>query len=36
MTSQIDKARLFHRLHVPNDPLVLYNIWDAGSGKAVV
>ncbi|RVV96710.1 isocitrate lyase/phosphoenolpyruvate mutase family protein [Mesobaculum littorinae] len=36
MTAQIDKAELFHRLHVPNDPLVLYNIWDAGSAKAVV
>lgn len=36
MTSQIDKAERFRRLHVPDDPLVLYNIWDAGSAKAVV
>lgn len=25
----------FAALHVPGDPLVLYNIWDAGSAKAV-
>lgn len=36
MTSKIDKAEWFRRLHAPNDPLVLYNIWDAGSAKAVV
>lgn len=35
MTSQIDKAERFRRLHVPHDPLILYNIWDAGSAKAV-
>ncbi|MGI9490135.1 MAG: isocitrate lyase/PEP mutase family protein [Geminicoccaceae bacterium] len=32
---QTEKARLFERLHVKGDPLVLYNIWDAGSAKAV-
>jgi 2-methylisocitrate lyase-like PEP mutase family enzyme len=26
---------LFRALHVKGDPLVLYNIWDAGSAKAV-
>lgn len=31
-----DKARAFAALHVPGDPLVLFNIWDAGSAKAVV
>lgn len=36
MTSQIEKAERFRRLHVPHDPLILYNIWDAGSAKAVV
>lgn len=35
MTSQIDKAEVFRRLHVAGDPLILYNIWDAGSAKAV-
>jgi 2-methylisocitrate lyase-like PEP mutase family enzyme len=35
MTSQVDKAQLFRRMHVPHKPLILYNIWDAGSAKAV-
>lgn len=30
-----DKTAEFTTLHVPGDPLVLYNIWDAGSAKAV-
>lgn len=33
--SQADKATAFAALHVPGTPLVLYNIWDAGSAKAV-
>lgn len=33
--SQADKAAAFATLHVPGTPLVLYNIWDAGSAKAV-
>ncbi|MCB1624857.1 MAG: isocitrate lyase/phosphoenolpyruvate mutase family protein [Pseudomonadales bacterium] len=33
--SQADKARAFKALHVPENPLVLYNIWDAGGAKAV-
>ncbi|NBB81041.1 MAG: isocitrate lyase/phosphoenolpyruvate mutase family protein [Verrucomicrobia bacterium] len=36
MTSQIDKAMYFRNLHVPYDPVILYNIWDAGSAKAVL
>ena len=28
MTSKIEQ---FRALHVPGKPLVLYNIWDAGS-----
>jgi 2-methylisocitrate lyase-like PEP mutase family enzyme len=32
MTSTIDT---FRALHVPGDPLMLFNIWDAGSAKAV-
>lgn len=35
MTSQKEKAECFTSLHVPGDPLVLFNIWDAGSAKAV-
>ena len=33
--SQNQKAQDFAALHKPGDPLVLYNIWDAGSAKAV-
>lgn len=32
MTAAIET---FRALHVPGDPLVLYNIWDPGSAKAV-
>jgi 2-methylisocitrate lyase-like PEP mutase family enzyme len=31
----MDKIEQFRALHVPGDPLVLFNIWDAGSAKAV-
>ena len=30
-----DQVAIFRALHVPGDPLVLFNIWDAGSAKAV-
>jgi len=30
-----DRIEAFRALHVPGDPLVLFNIWDAGSAKAV-
>lgn len=30
-----DKVAQFKALHVPGDPLILINIWDAGSAKAV-
>ena len=30
-----DQISAFKALHVPGDPLVLFNIWDAGSAKAV-
>lgn len=30
-----DKIAAFKALHVPGDPLVLFNIWDAGSARAV-
>lgn len=31
----MDKARAFAALHVPSKPVVLYNVWDAGSALAV-
>lgn len=30
-----DKIEAFRALHVPGDPLVLFNIWDAGSARVV-
>jgi 2-methylisocitrate lyase-like PEP mutase family enzyme len=35
MSSLQEKARLFHSLHVRGTPLLLCNVWDAGSAKAV-
>lgn len=35
MDTQATKARAFAALHVARQPLVLCNIWDAGSAKAV-
>ena len=35
MTKQNEQARLFHSLHVPGQPLVLFNAWDAGSARAI-
>ena len=35
MTSQADKAAAFAKLHRPGEPVVLFNIWDAGSARAV-
>ena len=37
MTDQARKAEAgqFRGLHIPGKPLVLFNIWDAGSAKAV-
>lgn len=35
MGSQSEKANLFHSLHVRGRPLILCNVWDAGSAKAV-
>jgi 2-methylisocitrate lyase-like PEP mutase family enzyme len=31
----MDRVEQFRALHVPGNPLVLFNIWDAGSAKAV-
>jgi 2-methylisocitrate lyase-like PEP mutase family enzyme len=35
MMSPKAKAEYFRTLHVPGQPLVLFNIWDPGSAKAV-
>lgn len=35
MAAQLERARAFARLHVPGEPLVLFNVWDAGSARAV-
>ena len=34
MTKQDERARIFSALHTKGTPLVLHNIWDAGSAKA--
>ena len=35
MSNQTRKAEQFRALHIPGKPLVLFNVWDAGSAKAV-
>jgi 2-methylisocitrate lyase-like PEP mutase family enzyme len=35
MSGQITKAQSFRALHIPGNPLILFNVWDAGSAKAV-
>ncbi|MFD9717793.1 isocitrate lyase/phosphoenolpyruvate mutase family protein [Streptomyces sp. NPDC059076] len=35
MTTLLDKARLFRSWHVPGDPLILPNAWDAASARVV-
>ncbi|MEO1045748.1 MAG: isocitrate lyase/phosphoenolpyruvate mutase family protein [Pseudomonadota bacterium] len=35
MTEQNDKAQAFRSLHIPGNPVTLWNIWDAGSALAV-
>jgi PEP phosphonomutase and related enzymes len=36
MTTQYDRANILKNLHVKGDPLILFNIWDAGSAKAIM
>jgi 2-methylisocitrate lyase-like PEP mutase family enzyme len=33
--NQIERAKLFQSLHQQGNPLILYNIWDAGSAKTL-
>jgi len=35
MTTQKEKAEIFRGFHIKGNPLILFNIWDAGSAKAV-
>ncbi|MBC8099188.1 MAG: isocitrate lyase/phosphoenolpyruvate mutase family protein, partial [Armatimonadetes bacterium] len=35
MTTQHARATQFAQLHIPGDPLILFNIWDGGSAHAV-
>ena len=35
MTEEARKAEQFRELHVPGKPLVLFNVWDVGSAKAI-
>jgi len=35
MTEQAKKAEQFRALHIPGKPVILFNVWDAGSAKAV-
>lgn len=35
MATQIEKAKRFRELHIKGEPLILFNIWDAGGAKAV-
>lgn len=35
MKTQIERASLFKNLHIKGDPLILFNIWDAGSAQAL-
>lgn len=35
MSKQSDHARAFHALHQKGNPLILYNVWDAGTALSV-
>lgn len=35
MKNQVERALEFNNLHTKNDPLILFNIWDAGSAQAL-
>jgi len=35
MTDTAEKAKRFRSLHTKGDPVVLYNVWDAGTAKIV-
>jgi 2-methylisocitrate lyase-like PEP mutase family enzyme len=35
ITEKVSKAEQFRGLHIPGKPLVLFNVWDAGSAEAI-
>jgi 2-methylisocitrate lyase-like PEP mutase family enzyme len=35
MSDQVTKAQTFKALHIPGQPIILFNVWDAGTAKAV-
>ena len=35
MISQMEHARILRSLHIKGDPLIVFNIWDAGSAKVM-
>jgi 2-methylisocitrate lyase-like PEP mutase family enzyme len=35
MTSQTERRAAFGALHVPGKPVIIYNVWDPGSARAV-
>ncbi len=35
MTTQIEHVNLFKKLHIKGNPLILFNIWDSGSARAL-
>lgn len=35
MKMQIERANLLKNLHIKGNPLILFNIWDAGSARAI-
>ena len=35
MTTQKEKAELFNSLHIKGSPVILFNIWDAGSARTI-
>ena len=35
MLTQIKSANLLKNLHIKGKPLILFNIWDAGSAQAI-
>lgn len=34
MGNQLEHAKVFAELHVAGDPLIIFNVWDAGTAKA--
>ena len=35
MATQIERAESFKRLHIKGDPIILFNVWDAGTARVV-